>query len=84
MSMFARQPAKRKTTEEAGESVPKKPKIARCKECLQNPESPDLVMYDTHPDQVMIMIVMRIMIMIMTPCLGRGRGLRRVRPEAED
>ena len=42
MTMFARQPAKRKTTEEAGESVNKKPK-----ECLQNPESPDLVMYDT-------------------------------------
>ena len=47
MTMFARQPAKRKTTEEAGESVNKKPKISRCKECLQNPESPDLVMYDT-------------------------------------
>ena len=36
MTMFARQPAKRKTTEEAGESVNKKPKISRCKECLQN------------------------------------------------
>ena len=79
MSMFARQPAKRKTTEEAGESVPKKPKIARCKECLQNPESPDLVMYDTHPDQVMMMIMIMMMIRMTTrprtrspPCSTRG------------
>ena len=51
-AMFARAPPAKRKSGEGEESAAKKPKVSRCKECLQKTEdNSNLVMYDTHPDQ---------------------------------